>query len=159
MKKLFNSIFALSFMLIFFNVLANAQTEEVVFTDSVSNSQTKTVEIDLESGLDSVVVAIFSYGEIDVDSLDVKLGLSTFVKYKNYRQPLVYYAATNTTYSKTLTINLADGATSYLPKVTTVPKSAITGYNKLKIAVTAASSGNDTTDAKQKLVIIIYKYT
>lgn len=156
MKRLFTSVFVLFLMIA---LQSFAQTKTVEFADTVSNSKSKSVEITVDGTVDSVKVSLFASGEIDIDSLDVKLGVITpRFEYQGYRQELTYWGSTNTTYSKTLTINLDSAATSYTVGSTTIPKSALAGYNLMKLTATAASAGNDATDPKQKLLIIVEKY-
>jgi len=156
MKKL--SIVVLTFLLMIV-MQSFAQTKTVEFADTVGNSQSKTFTVDVEPTLDSLKVSLFALGEIDVDSLDVKFGITTpRFEYQSYRQEVVYLGSTNTTYSKTLTINLAAAASSYTTAVTTIPKSALAGYNQIQFTVISAASGNDPTDSGQKLVVIVDKY-
>lgn len=130
-----------------------AQAFEAVLTDTVGNSMTKEVIVDVGSVSDSVVISLFAEGEIDLDSLDVKLGNNYFGRYKGYRTEFTHYASSNTTYSKVLTVNLDSANTSYTANVVAIPKSALIGYNKIKLTLIAASSGNDATDPKQKAVL------
>ncbi|MDD4291988.1 MAG: hypothetical protein PHX51_07135 [Clostridia bacterium] len=134
-----------------------AQTQEIAFIGTVANSASKVVTVDVTPTIDSIAVNLYSYGEIDLDSLDVKLGLVTSAKLSNNRVNIEYWAA-STTYSKTLTVNLDSVTASYLVRKTVIPKSALTGYQKVKLTVIAAASGNDATDPKQKLLVIIDKY-
>lgn len=146
MKKLFTSVLILFLMIA---MQSFAQTKTVEFAGTVGNSETKSVDIQVSETVDSLKISLFASGEIDVDSLDVKLGVTTpRFEYQGYRQELTYWGSTNTTYSKTLTINLDSAATSYTVGVTTIPKSALAGYNLVRLTVTAAATGNDATDPK-----------
>lgn len=158
MKKSFAALIAAIIVMVSMTMQVKAQAFEAVYADTTGNSKTKVVEVEFENNLDSIVVSLFAEGEIDLDSLDVKLGTNYFARYKGYRTAFSHYASTNTTYSQTLTVNLDSAVTSYSAKVTTIPKSALIGYNKLKLSVISASSGNDATDPRQKLVLFVHKF-
>jgi len=151
MKQL-KAFFAVIFcMAIFFQVQAFAQ--EMKLLEPIANSGSHSITLDVDSSVDSVVVGIFTQGEIDIDTIDVKLGVQL-----QRGRTITYYAASDTNYSKTLTVNLDSAGTAYTGQVTTIPKSALRGYNKVMITVTAASSGNTATDYGQALGIVVTVY-
>ncbi|MCC7289909.1 hypothetical protein IT417_01510 [bacterium] len=151
-------IFLALSMLLLFTSLNTAQTTTEVFCDSVSNSQRKTVDIGGIQNSDSVKIALYSSGEIDLDSLIVYFVEKKQVRYKGATTNIEIVSAKSTTYSKVLTVNLADGATIYTGVVVTIPKSAWAGYDTIRAILLGASSGNDATDTGQKAVLSAFKY-
>lgn len=135
-----------------------AQQEFVYFADTVSNSQTKTVDIGNLGNADSIKISLYCVGEIDLDTLGIKLKRVKEVTYKGSKTTITTTTTKNATYSKVLTVNLADGVESYTAVVVTIPKSAWAGYNIIQAYLKSASSGNDATDTGQKAVLSAFKY-
>lgn len=156
MKKLFTSALIL-FLMIAMQLFG--QTKTVVLADSIGNSKSDSVTVEVDPTVDSLKVHLFALGEVDLDSLDVKFGVTTpRFEYQAYRQQATYLGSSDTTYSKTLTVNLDSAGTSYTTEVTTIPKSAFAGYTQVQLKITSASSGNTATDPKQKYVLIVEKW-
>lgn len=155
LKKLL--IAFLLFALISVPVLA--QESVILKADSISNSKTKIVHMNLDKigKFDSVSFSVYAMGEIDIDQLLVQGGL--FVKelaYKNATvQNLSLYETVETI---TLTIDNADGTATYVQDVGTITKTEARGYNSLKLTLTAGASGNDATDATQKFILVATVY-
>lgn len=153
----------LGFIVILFALIAlpiMPQTQEVAYKDTIGNSQTATFDVAVTPDLDSVKIALYSKGEIDLDTLGVKFKYSSTIRYLKRDQTLEYTTAKNTTYSRVLTINLDSAAVNYPDSVVvTIPGSAFAGkYNYITYYIKSGSSGNDTTDPQQKVVAIVTKY-
>lgn len=151
-------IVLLTAMLLLFTSFSPAQTQEEVYCDSVSNSQREEVLISNIGGSDSIKIALYSSGEIDLDSLIINFVQKKEVRYKGVKTLVTITATKSSTYSKVLTVNLADGVASYTGVVVTIPKSAWAGYNYIQATLLGASSGNDATDTGQKAVLTVFKY-
>lgn len=147
----------LSFIVLISICTLTAQTRTVIFADTLGNSQTKVGLLEVTPDLDSVVVSLYCYGAMDADSLDIKFGYSETVKYKNNTNKIDYFASSSATYSKTLTVSLTNVQESYTANVTTIPASALKGYNIIKASLIAASSGNSGA-SKQKAVLVATYY-
>lgn len=146
------------FILLLFTFVGFAQTQEEVFCDSVSNSQRKTVLISHIGDSDSIKIALYSSGEIDLDSLIIAFVNKKEVRYKGVKTQITITGAKSATYSKVLTVNLADGVALNTGVVVTIPKSAWAGYNYIQATLLGASAGNDATDTGQKAVLTAWKY-
>lgn len=156
-----NSILVLISMLLLMIALPiMPQTQEVAYKDTIGNSQTATFDVAVTPGLDSLKIALYSKGEIDLDTLGVKFKYSSNIRHLKRDQTLEYVTAKNATYSRVLTINLDSAAVNYPDTVVvTIPGSAFAGvYNYITFYIKSASSGNDTTDPGQKVVAIVTKY-
>lgn len=156
-----NSILVLMSMLfILIAMPIIAQTQEVVYKDTIGNSQTATFDVAVTPDIDSIQITLYTGGEIDLDTLGVKFKYSSNIRYLKRDQTLEYVTAKNATYSRVLTINLDSAVVNYPDTVVvTIPKRAFAGvYNYITFYIKSASSGNDTADPGQKVVAIITKY-
>jgi hypothetical protein len=135
-----------------------AQSEYVYFADTVSNSQTKSFDIGNLGDADSIKISLYCSGDIDLETLGIQLKRVKEVNYKGSKITITTLVAKSATYSKVLTVNLADGVESYTAVVVTIPKSAWAGYNIIHAYLISASSGNDATDTGQKAVVSAFKY-
>jgi hypothetical protein len=135
-----------------------AQQEFVYLADTVSNSVTKTVYIGNLQDADSIKISLYCSGEIDLDTLGIKFKRIKEVTYLGTKTTVTTTTAKDATYSTVLTVNLADGVTSYTAVVVTIPKSAWAGYNIIEAYLISASSGNDETDTGQKAILSAFKY-
>lgn len=155
MKKLISII---AFVL-FFVTQIQAQETLILAIDSVGNSQSKVTYLDLDKigTFDSIALSVYAMGEIDLDSLDVQGGL--YVKQAVYKGANVtginLYEAIE---GATLTINNADGTATYVQGIATITKAEAKGYNRLKVTVISASSGNDKADTNQKYILVATVY-
>lgn len=158
MKKLKKLGMAFIFIMAFF-LTANIQAQDtyVLKADTISNSMAKTgtgyyVDLDKFVPYDSICFSVYGQGEIDVDSLDVAGGI-----YKSYLDYLTSGVTSFSIYEAldgaTLTINQDSAGTSYQQNAVTITKGEAAGYNRLKITLTAAASGNAATDPGQKFII------
>lgn len=150
MKK----IFLITILFLLSSILTSAQTSEVFLADTLGNSKSLSTTIKVPAEIDSLTISLYSVGEIDIDSLDIKFGVIEAIKMGTGKTTyLNYFASSSSTYSKTLTVNLNDGVESYLSNVVTIPMSALKGYNVIKVTLIGASSGNDGKDVSQKAVL------
>lgn len=153
LKYLFLLLFSVACTL----VQAQPRTE-IVLCDSIGNALTRTIDVPIEPQNDSLRIGLYGHGEIDLDSLDVKFGFIHQTKYKRNTVQIDYFTTSNTTYSKTLAIDLNSSTESFTGRVVGIPKTAMYGYNVLRITITAAASGNVPTGSKQKVAVIITKF-
>jgi len=148
-------LFGIIMVLLLFGAQLTAQVNSVVKIDSIANSGTEIYYCDLENlaPFDSIVYSVYAMGEIDIDSLDVQGGFDFHpVTYKGSDVTGInIYEALE---GATLTINNADGTATYVEGATTITKAEAKGYNRLKVTITAGSSGNDATDTYQKVIIV-----
>lgn len=161
--KLLKSIGIISLLLAAIFIFAfpqevKAQQEYVYFADTVSNSQLKTVYIGNLGDADSIKLALYCSGEIDLDTLGIKFKQTKEMTYLGTSTTITYTTTKDATYSQALTVNLDSAKTSYTAVVVTIPKSAWAGYNYIVAYLVAASSGNDATDVGQKAVLYGMKY-
>jgi hypothetical protein len=104
--------------------------------------------------IDSIEVAMYAENEVDVDSVNIYLGVNATNDGVNESA----YDAVLGTY--TVTININDASTDYerlfVSNATIITGAAIRGYNSIK-AVVCPSTGNDATDPN-KVWLLFYLY-
>lgn len=157
MKNIF-AFLGLFLMLMLFTSFTIAQTQVVVISDTMGNSQKSSFEVGGFADCDSITFSLYASGEIDIDTLGIQLYETVQAKYLGTETSITRLQSKNATYSTVLTVNLADGVDSYTGNVVTIPKSAWKGYNRIVAYLKAAASGNDTSDDDQKAVLIVNYY-
>jgi len=140
----------------------NDRTEHrLVFSDSISNSQAKTIYVDLTNmeSYDSVGIAVAQYGAVSIDSVvTYALGFRKDIPKGNFGSVLasVFGSGTNLVLSADQTTtgtNAAYGVvTTRLSKATVIP------YQTLRLTVTALSSGNTASQTAQRLAVYVIFY-
>jgi hypothetical protein len=138
--------------------IKQAHTQEIVLIDTVGNSESKIIAVPIGDNLDSIAVSFYAHGLINLDSLDVKLGFSSSLTYATNPNTINFLSATDTTYSKVLTTANDTAVASFVSKVTTIPNTALTGYNYIQFTFVAGSTGNSGLTPAEKLVVVIDKY-
>jgi hypothetical protein len=139
MKKLF-LLFAL------FAITLSAQTYQKRFIDlnfgTLANSVSETQYVDLGdwSRIDSISVAAYGTGELDVDSVDIYVGYG-----KGYFGSTCYTFETASSY-----LNFADGIKGWenllVSGATSLTGAVLRGVKALRVTTRGATSGNDATD-------------
>ena len=164
--NLFGIVLAFLILSVFIPETTEAQTtavlgnnEYVAFYDTVSNGVQKEFSYEISPGADSVSIALYASGSIDLDSLNVKLGRTATFRHNGYSNNWIYkLSAVNATYATGLSIDLDSAGTSYTTRVVTISGADLRQNNLIDLIILAASSGNDATDPKQALGVIITVY-
>lgn len=152
MKKL--NIFLVSMLLAFVGFTQKAEAQKwVVFSDSISNSQVETYDLDLHKygELDSIVISYFAKGEIDIDSLAISGYLNLSIRGSTLQDE-------DAMTGQTLTTNLDSAVTTHTAVLRTLTGGALRGYDTIRFKVYAAASGNDKTDPGQRYAVIARLY-
>ena len=124
------------FVFLFASVaFAQVETQLVIASDTLGNSQTRTGVVHVPSFASEVVFIIHAKGEADIDQMIVTEGWTDGAN--------VAWAAAQAGDTTTVTINLAAGAFGSQASST---RTDFEGANIFKVAVTGASSGNDGSD-------------
>jgi len=168
-KLLMSAFFLLLILFTAFTGTIQAQkhTQEVVYHDSLANSQTLAITYSVinkdkfvVNDLDSVVLSYYAYGAINFDSVNVAFGITQdchLPRITHQDSTLSYYQAITSSLSKTVAVSLTNAQESYTAKAIAIPKSSLGGYNQLKFTFYGHSTGN-TPSATQKLIAIVDKY-
>ena len=160
MKKLFITFL----LLIGLTSFTKAQDQYFVWFDTLGNLQQppKSADWQIPSGgvVDSIVVGLWSRGEIDIDTVNIYGGFTPVAPNANVGKVSgIAFASKrfNLIGGQVTTVNLADGATS-LVAVDTLYTADLGIYNTLRFGIVTGASGNDKTDTNQGAGIIIKVY-
>lgn len=146
----------------------SAQEYYYVSFDTLGNytSSPKYRDFTIPSGgkIDSITIGVFARGEIDIDSIRVQGGLSVAgtTILQNTNSGRVDAERFNALVTKALTIDLADGVSSYTVDYTSstlgLTNVVLRNYNKLRIYLATGTTGNDKADVSQHAGVVISVY-
>lgn len=140
----------------------NDRTEyRLVFSDSISNSQAKTIYVDLQNieSYDSVGIALVQYGAVSMDSvITYALGFRGNLPKGNFGSILAsaFGSGTNLVLSADQTTTGTNSA--YGVVTTRLSKAALIPYPTLRLTITALSSGNTASQTAQRVGVFVIFY-
>jgi hypothetical protein len=152
MKRLFFSLV----LILGFTTSIQAQDQYFVWGDTLGtyDGSPKFVNFQVPAGaaVDSIVVSLYSRGEIDIDTVRWQGGISPVAPNANASKVVKISEATarfEAISSKALIVDLADGATAYNDSVAIIKGYDVASYNTFRFYVVTGTTGNDKTDTNQ----------
>lgn len=138
------------------------QTEyKLVLVDSIANSMTKTVYVDLQGveAFDSVGVGIVQYGAVSVDSVIAwSVGFRGDLPKGNFGSILASIFGSTTNIALAADQTTTGTTTAYAVASTRLTKAQLISYTDLKLTITALASGNTASATAQRVGIVVIFY-
>ena len=161
MKKIFLSLV----LILGLTSFTKAQEQYFVWGDTLGNydGTPKYVNFQVPSGkpIDSIVVSLYSRGEIDIDTVRWQGGIVPVAPNANASKVVKISddaARFEAIGAKALNVDLADGATAYSDTVAIIKEYNVAAFNAFRFYVVAGSAGNDKTDTNQGFGLYISVY-
>jgi len=153
MKKL------ITLFVLLFTVSLAAQGTYVIVADTLGNSDEMNGYLDLDQfaphQIDNIYCTLYSYGEIDIDSIAVFGGVKTSAMVMDTMRNVVAYESSAIAVEGTVTTNLAAATAGIDAGVPIITEALIVGYNALKFKVMSAASGNDSGNEGQMSILVV----
>lgn len=161
MKKIFLSLV----LILGLTSFTKAQEQYFVWGDTLGNydGSPKYVNFQVPSGkpVDSIVVSLYSRGEINIDTVRWQGGIAPIAPSANASKVVKVSddaARFEAISAKALITDLADGVTAYNDTVAIIKGYDVAAYNVFRFYVVAGSTGNDKSDTNQGFGLYISVY-